>query len=227
MFYVYYVWGKSRSSLNVSQYFIDIAIVPGSKLFKETYIIIRGHFEATNTKRNFVMSSVLRTTLQQGCRCGCVFVLSVRAFVHKCVRTDVCVVAYKIVYLWGWDCNNSFTHRCTLTVCFNVTGSSWSQFPRNVPNNISQRFFTPLSWCPLKLNVCFIITSWKVPKPSFLSQEQLCKQNTLCNTENVSLFPSFFIAENIAKQEKRPGKSTWLMNNDHSMFACMSMHENY
>lgn len=142
---------KSRSSLNVSQYFIDIAIVPGSKLFKETYIIIRGHFEATNTKRNFVMSSVLRTTLQQGCRCGCVFVLSVRAFVHKCVRTDVCVVAYKIVYLWGWDCNNSFTHRCTLTVCFNVTGSSWSQFPRNVPNNISQRFFYTTLMVPTEI----------------------------------------------------------------------------
>ena len=77
---------------------------------------------------NFVMSSVLRTALQQGCRCGCVFVLSVRthlctsAFTRVCVC--VCVVASKIVYLWSGDSNNSFTQRLAPTLCFNVIGNS-------------------------------------------------------------------------------------------------------
>lgn len=48
-----------------------------------------------------IMSSVLRTTLQQGCRCGSVFVLSVCAFVYECIHMDVCVVAYKKLYIYG------------------------------------------------------------------------------------------------------------------------------
>lgn len=94
-----------------------------------------------------IMSSVLRTTLQQGCRCGSVFVLSVCVCVHLCTSayTWMCVLRHIKLYIYGAGTLTTVSWRClTLTVCFNVIGSSWSQFPRKAPNNISQHFYTAL-----------------------------------------------------------------------------------
>lgn len=144
------------------------------------------------------MSWVLRTILQKGRICGWVCVL---VCVHLIAYTWMCVLWWIQVYIYGAETiNNSLTQSLTLTVCFNVIVSFLNQFPRNVPNTFSRLFFffKSFSWCPL--NVCFIITSWKEPKPSFLSWEQLCRQNTHCETENVSHFVPSLWPWNITKQ---------------------------